>query len=158
MAAEISTDPIHSKAIPDLINKLLQERQEMLVLFNRLAATRVASPRNGQKPALKKFCELLVDYIALGHFEVYQCIEDHAGDSKRCQQVKRLAQEFYPMIAETTEAAIAFSDHYTSLKQVSDALYADLSKLGEHLATRIELEDRLINAVEQQPKLSTLLQ
>ncbi|MEZ5584597.1 MAG: Rsd/AlgQ family anti-sigma factor [Candidatus Competibacteraceae bacterium] len=156
MVAEISTDPIHSKAIPDLINKLLQERQAVLVLFNRLAAMQATPPRNGRQPALQKFCELLVDYVALGHFEVYQCLEDQAGHSRHCQRVKRLAREFYPLIAETTEAAIAFNDLYASTERQPDTLYADLSRLGEHLATRIELEDRLINAVEQLPPEITL--
>jgi regulator of sigma D len=156
MAAEISTDPIHSKAIPDLINKLLQERQDMLVLFNRLAGMKTASAPNGQKPVLEKFCELLVDYIALGHFEVYQCLEDHAGDTEHCQRLKRLARELYPLIAETTQAAIAFNDHYASLAQESDTLYADLSQLGEHLATRIELEDRLISVVKQRAAATPL--
>ncbi|NJN48241.1 MAG: sigma D regulator [Candidatus Competibacteraceae bacterium] len=99
-----------------------------------------------------------MDYIALGHFEVYQCLEDHAGESKKCQRVRRLAKEFYPMIAETTEAAIAFNDHYASPGQETDTLYADLSQLGEQLATRIELEDRLINAVGYPTNTETLLQ
>jgi regulator of sigma D len=147
----MSIDPIHSKAIPDLINKLLRERQEVLVLFNRLAAAKLEVTRDEVDPLLRRFCQVLVDYAALGHFEVYQCFEDLAQDTARCRKIKRLARELYPRIAATTQRAIAFNDRYDTPQQPLTAFREDLSSLGEQLATRIELEDRLIAAVNQQP-------
>lgn len=148
MVAEAQVDHIHSKALPDLIVKLLAERQEMLVLFNRLAEVKPFSRTAQAQTLLQRFCQVLMDYVALGHFEVYQCIEDGAGDSERCRRIKALARELYPRIAETTESAVGFNDRYDYTRGgPTHSLNGDLSRLGEELATRIELEDRLIAAI-----------
>lgn len=149
MATVMSNDPIHSKALPDLINKLLRERQDVLVLFNRLAATKPDLPHDEVYRLLRRFCQVLVDYVAFGHFEVYQCFEDHAGDTAHCLKIKRLARDLYPRIDKSTQQAIAFNDEYDLPQHTLVTLREDLSALGEQLATRIELEDRLIAAVNQ---------
>ncbi len=38
MNAAIVVDSLHSKALPDLVRKLLAARQQSLVLYNKLAA------------------------------------------------------------------------------------------------------------------------
>ncbi|NJN48242.1 MAG: hypothetical protein HC808_19145 [Candidatus Competibacteraceae bacterium] len=68
MAVEISTDPVHSKAIPDLINKLLHERQDMLVLFNRLAAMQVASPPQRAETGAEKILRTVSGLHCAGAF------------------------------------------------------------------------------------------
>lgn len=149
MVAQMQSDPVHSKALPDLIGKLLAERQEILVLLNRLAGLKSYDHEvvAEAQPLLQRFCQVLVDYVALGHFEVYQCFEDHVGDTAHCRLIKRLARELYPRIHETTRVAIDFNDRYDSQEQAWGVLCEDLSRLGEQLATRIELEDRLITAI-----------
>jgi regulator of sigma D len=149
MTAEVQFDPIHSKAMPDLISKLLAERQEMLVLFNRLAELKPYTSCPPVQSLLQRFCQVLMDYIALGHFEVYQCLEDNTRDTERCRRVKRLARELYPRIAGTTQAAVEFNDRYDCEEhcKVLNTLDEDLSRLGEQLAERIELEDRLITTM-----------
>lgn len=145
-----SADPIHSKAMPDLIAKMLAERQEMLVLFNQFVELKPYTSVAAVQPLLPRFCQVLVDYVALGHFEVYQCLEENAGNTEHCRRVKQLAQELYPHIAATTQAALEFNDRYDCEDhcEVLDTLCEDLSRLGEQLATRIELEDRLITAIK----------
>lgn len=149
MSAQPRSDGVHSKSIPDLIAKLLAERQEMLVLLTRLAELKPYRESKRVQPVLQRFCQVLVDYVALGHFEVYQCLDESAAASAHCRRVKALARELYPRIAETTERAIAFNDRYDTAEhcRALDGLCADLSGLGEHLANRIELEDRLIAAI-----------
>jgi len=143
------TDTVHSKAVPDLIAKMLTERQEMLVLFNRLASHKPYTSATPVQPLLKRFCQVLMDYIALGHFEVYQCIETDCGEDKTAQGLHRLSQDLYPQISQTTEVAVAFNDRYENEQDCRDLghLDDDLSGLGERLADRIELEDRLISAI-----------
>lgn len=156
MATAIEADPIHSKETPALIAKLLAKRQETLVLYNRLAALKSDTEASGIQPLLQKFCQALVDYVALWHFEVSECFERNATDTKCCRRVKQLAREFYPQISATTEAAIGFNDQHEgdqSNDQALEELRAELSQLGECLATRIDLEDRLI-AVIQSPALA----
>lgn len=151
MATAVKADPIHSKTAPALIGKLLAKRQETLVFYNRLAGLRSAPVPNTFQPLLQQFCQALVDYVALWHFEVYECLEENASDMACCQYIKQLARELCPQIARTTQAAIDFNDRHdgnqTELEKI-DSLRTELSQLGEHLATRIELEDQLIDAIQ----------
>jgi regulator of sigma D len=154
MSVKAQSDPVHSKAVPDLLAKLLVERQEMLVLFNRLVVRKPYAAIAALRPLLQRFCQVLVDYIALGHFEVFECLEDDAGDTKCFRRIKRLAKELYPRIAVTTQLALDFNDRYDFKKRCEtlDTLYSDLSRLGEQLAIRIELEDRLLSAIKSPSK------
>ena len=91
---------------------------------------------------LTEFSQLLVDYISLGHFGIYERLL--AGNERR-SAVLSLAQDIYPELSKTTDAAIAFNDKYENSAQTLENgdLQQDLSILGENLALRIDLEDRL---------------
>jgi regulator of sigma D len=95
---------------------------------------------------MPEFCELLVDYIASAHFGLYQRLS--VGRERR-RAVVDLAMEIYPGIDRTTQIALAFNDKYGGVTLSGDltALHRDLSHLGEILASRIDLEDRLITAM-----------
>lgn len=149
MSIDARLDPLHSKTVSALVAKMLAERQEVLVLFNRLAKLKPYTDPQPVQPLLQQFCQVLMDYLALGHFEVYQCLEDCTTDVRRNCHFKHLTTDLYPLITTTTEAAVAFNDRYDSESHCQDlrTLDADLSRLGEHLADRIELEDRLIAAM-----------
>ncbi len=132
----------------EMVNNWLSERQEMLVLYCKLAGIEAFDPDKPEKQLLKDFCQLLVDYVAYGHFEVYDRIT--AGDERR-SEVARVAKEAYPTIAAITEKVVAFNDKYDLSDHVQplDDLNDDLSDLGEALALRIELEDKLVKALLQ---------
>jgi regulator of sigma D len=127
----------------DLIDKLLKERQEMLVLFCQVAGLEPYHRSTSLDAALQTFCQVLIDYTAFGHFEVFGRISD--GNERRTGVV-RVAEEIYPDFVIASEAAVAFNDKYDvsdhALKL--DHLPEDLSRLGEELAVRIELEDQLV--------------
>jgi regulator of sigma D len=130
----------------DLIGKLYKERQDMLVNFCGVAGLDPYSPDKPTKENLQEFCEVMVDYLALGHFEVYQHIASH---TERRQEIAEAADLLYPKIAEASTNAIAFNDKYDSGQEnlSLDELNQDLSLLGETLAARIELEDELIDVM-----------
>jgi regulator of sigma D len=91
---------------------------------------------------------VLVDYSAFGHFEIYERIVKDGGKGG---PVVEVAREVYPRIAETSEIAVEFNDKYDAADHQLDMqdLDGDLSRLGEELAVRIEMEDRIINAFRQ---------
>lgn len=128
-----------------MVEKLLAERQQLLVLFCKLAGLQ-PQPEGPREDDLQKFCELLVDYSALCHFEVYERINE--GRERRTK-VMAVANEVYSRIAEASEVAVEFNDKYDSADHQLDLqrLDADLGKLGEELAVRIEMEDRIIDAL-----------
>lgn len=148
MNATISADPVHSKTLPDLVTKLLAARQESLVLFHKLAALKPFAPAAPAQHLLQRFRQTLVDYLALGPFEVYQALEEQPADSPY-RQARELARRLYAPIARTTQAALDFHDRYDGdLSGPALAeLDAELSRLGEQLAVRIALEDRIMAAV-----------
>ena len=127
----------------EMINKLLVERQEVLVLFCRVAGLEPYSREESLDNELQSFCQILVDYTAFGHFEVFGHISE--GKERR-KSVLRVAEEIYPDFVEASEAAVNFNDKYDLSDHALnyDHLAEDLSQLGEELASRIELEDRLI--------------
>jgi len=129
----------------EMVDKLLIERQEMLALFCQVAGLEPYTPGEMNQRKLRRFCQVLMDYMAFGHFEILARIS--RGEEKRSSVVK-VAEEVYEKILEATEYAVAFNDKYDSptddeCKQVQN----DLSILGEELAARIELEDRLVAAM-----------
>ncbi len=128
------------------IDGLLATRQNMWVLYERLAGV---PPYKEQEPQLlQSFVQVLVDYIASAHFSLYERIVNR---EERRQAIVQLAEELYPRIAAVTEAAVAFNDKYdgVTLDSVTEELAGHLSMLGEGLAERIELEDRLISAMRK---------
>lgn len=134
------------------LKNLVNDRTEMLSQYCLLAGTgethdTASQELDSDNALLQEFCENLIDYLAKGHFELYQRIND--GEERR-QDIIDLAREFYPRIAETTNYAVDFNDEYDkSLKKPGtfDHYGERLSKLGEELAIRFELEDKLINSL-----------
>lgn len=139
----------------DLVAKMVAERTEMLVLFCRLAGVE-PSPTDSNGPLsnkavqklLQEFCQILVDYVAAGHFTLYERI---ASGAERRREVAALAEQSYARIADSTELALAFNDKYDCGDHCDalNDLHQDLDRLGEDLAGRIELEDKIIKALGQ---------
>lgn len=129
-----------------MVSKLLAERQQMLSLYGRVAGLSSNDDKEPSVELLQEFCQVLVDYSAFGHFEIYERI---VGGRERRQRVIDVAERAYPRIAEASEVAVEFNDKYdASDHQLSyDRLHHDLSVLGEELAVRIEMEDQIISAL-----------
>lgn len=133
----------------NLVEKLTAERAEVLTLFCKVAGLEPFKGNQATKyspEVLQAFCQLLVDYIAAGHFSLYERIVNGA---ERRRNIAKLAEELYPRIAGTTEAALSFNDKYDTEEQRDEApdLEQDLSRLGEQLELRMELEDQLLKAL-----------
>lgn len=126
-----------------MIDNLLAERKEVLILYSRVAGLQPFDEEDDDSNVLRQFIQLLVDYIAAAHFGLYERI---VSGKERRQGVVKLAEQLYPRIAECTDVVVAFNDRYDAADAVAagDGLSRDLSRLGEHLAERIELEDKLI--------------
>ena len=130
-----------------IVQELLDERQQLWKLFQALEQDAV-----GHRPALetrlREFSQVLVDYISLGHFEVYPRLTEAPV---RLAQVQALANTLYPQFTEATDAALDFNDRYEKLAGAALAatLPSDLARLGEALTLRFSLEDQLIGAMSR---------
>ncbi len=140
MSAEKSVE--RRSRTSQLIEHIVEERQELLICLNKVAGLEPFKDEHPVRDLLQEFCEVLVDYVAAGHFELYEQIE--AGTERR-RQVVDVAEGLYAEFVESTESAIWFNDRFEpgfpaeNLKDVA----GELSALGEQLANRMELEDRL---------------
>jgi regulator of sigma D len=130
-------------AVEGLLQTWLRERRDILVRYAALAATldHTDDPEALQS-GLRGLCQILVDYVSLGHFEVfYELIREAEAFADGSG---KLASDLIPRIGDTTEVILGFDEKYP-LPEGSSADYtADLSLLGEILETRFELEDSLI--------------
>lgn len=128
------------------LESLVHSRTETLSLLTELAGRQPFSPEPGVEKALRRFCETLIDYTASAHFQLYRYLADNR---ERRESVLAVADKIYPRIVETTDVILRFNDKYEamSLDNSVEFLAVDLSNLGECLAERIQLEDRIIDAM-----------
>jgi regulator of sigma D len=126
------------------IDDLVESRTGALALYSELAARQPFKPEQDTQRLLQTFCESLIDYTASAHFQLYRHIDE---DRERRQPIQAIADEVYPNISEITQQILDFNDKYDCEDHCGDFshLATDLSTLGEKLADRIELEDRLIS-------------
>lgn len=124
-----------------LINNMLDERKQLLALLMQLSELDGDNPDESDGELVQEFCQVLVDYIAAGHFGLYQRI---ASGTERRREVVQLSKSIYRDIEKTTQAALDFNEKYDIENRNLSGLPRDLSSLGEQLTTRIELEDQLI--------------
>lgn len=136
--------------VDEMLSRWLQERQELIGHFVATKELKTSPTQNktsqgktGQR--LEQFCEVLVDYVSAGHFEIYDKLICEAQDFDDTDSI-RLAQALYPKIGSTTELALEFNDRYENSVK-SDSLDLDLAAVGDVLATRFALEDRLIEDI-----------
>ena len=130
-----------------LIAKLQKERQEVLSLYYKFTVLKPFIANDAVKSLLTQFSQILVDYVSLGHFGVYERV---LSGNERRSRVLSVANEIYPEFSATTDAAISFNDKYDNIEKIEifADLEQDLSVLGESLAKRIDLEDRLCEVMK----------
>lgn len=128
------------------IDHLVESRTGALSLYSKLASKQPFQPEHDTQILLQNFCESLIDYTATAHFQLYRHIDE---DRERRQPVREIADEIYPSISDITQKILDFNDKYDCEDHCADFshLAEDLSDLGEKLADRIELEDRLIETM-----------
>lgn len=147
IAEKISAEENRRTRQTDTINNLLHERQQVLVSMCELAELESGDvPPETVIHNLRGFNQQLVDYTALGHFEIYERIID--GKERR-GNIKMVADRVYPSISGTTQIFVEFNDKYDGVDEPESLgdLYSDLSSIGEAMADRIESEDMLLREI-----------
>ena len=129
--------------VSEIIDGWLEERQELISQFVHIPEHHINEELNNR---VQGFCQVLMDYLSSGHFEVYEqlLIEGSDFDDGSLEE----AQKLLPKIQISTDIALDFNDDYSSLvnptvQQIRD--FAErLSLLGESLEDRFESEDEMI--------------
>lgn len=140
--------------LQNTIDSLIKLRQDVIVSYCKLSGVSSFEQRDLETHSvnpkqLRRFCQIMVDYTAMGHFEVYQRIIE--GKERRVA-VKVTSDKVYPAIAETTDFLVDFNDKYDAFEGSADdieMLSNDISRLGQIIAIRGELEDQILDALQE---------
>lgn len=136
--------------VSDIIDKWLSERRELIASYCSLAGLPPYEKDKGCLPSaedVRRFCQVLVDYLSAGHFEIYDNIVSECAKSSEAS--KKLADNLWPKINQTTDWALSFDDKYAEIAADGnwDGFDKDLSSLGQALEDRFGYEDELIHAL-----------
>ena len=134
------------EAVESVLQGWLKERRELLVKYTAIAATLDrCAPNSTINAGIERLCQLLVDYVSAGHFEVYYALQREAEAFRDGSE--EIASDLIPRIGDTTEVILGFEEKYPSKDSAN--LEADLSLLGEVLESRFALEDQMIAALHR---------
>ena len=155
MSTDGQTLEQHWGNVTEILDRWLIERRELLVKYGELGEIKTfdgANVSHGSK--LQAFCQLLVDYVSTGHFEIF---EQLAGEGKAFSDRDGLKEgaDLMEKIQPSTELILDFNDKYLATDDL-EAVSQDLSNIGEALAQRFESEDTMI-AVLQDAHLEQLI-
>ncbi|MDO3388682.1 sigma D regulator [Gilvimarinus sp. SDUM040013] len=127
--------------VSQIVDRWLAERQQMLVKYCALSDTKDADD-TARGTKLRAMCEIMVDYVSAGHFEVYDQLLKEGQDFGDADAVKAGA-ELFTKVDATTEEVLDFNDKYQEIDDLT-TLDIDLSRLGEVLEARFSAEDQMI--------------
>ena len=138
----------HWFGVSKILDNWLQQRQKLIVDFCTISGVYDSNLVAGRDTVknIKEFCEIMVDYISAGHFEVYDHLIQEA-EALNDSSALDLAKKIYPELSKTTDIALSFNDKFDGVfsnEDITPNLAHELSHLGESLVTRFELEDTLI--------------
>lgn len=137
--------------IETLVKAWLDERQQLIVLLCTLQGIRGLGSQQPQHKQLQQFCELLMDYISAGYFEVYRELVNEARHFHR--ENPALTQHILLQLDESTDEALAFNADFENPgtnAQLKAQLPQRISHLMQTLEERFALEDQLILSIHQQ--------
>ncbi len=132
-----------------MISRWLKERQELIVLYCKVDGLKEFS--NQDTPIsirVQALCDVLIDYVSAGHFEIYQILMKEAEQFN--EDYQQTIDRILPLIQQSTELALDFNDRYSAaeLEQEDlEKLARDLNELGEKMVERFDLEDKLIDSL-----------
>ena len=137
--------------VNQIIDRWLQERQDMLVQYCALSGLDQAATNDqarGEK--LRELCQILVDYVSAGHFEIYDQLIKEGRDFEDDDALKE-AGKLFSIVDGTTEQILDFNDKYLETDDLA-SIDSDLSRLGETLEVRFTAEDRMISVLHTSQK------
>lgn len=139
-----SQDPNQQhQVVEELLTRWLRERREVLGKYTEIAVGVTGMlDAGGLQERQRQLCQVLVDYVSAGHFEVFHELVAEAESFEDGSSA--LATRVMPAIADTTEMIMAYDEKYANRDGVDAKLKRDLSSLGEALESRFALEDQLI--------------
>ena len=89
---------------------MLAKRNQLLSFLIECSAFKSGNTADLDREVLNEFCQILVDYIASGHFGLYERIVE---GTERRRGVADLTVKLYPLVDETTQIALPLMKNTT---------------------------------------------
>ncbi len=134
------------KEVESLISRWKQQRSAIHDNLEESLYSDHALQVDVQDFPIEDFCESLMDYISAGHFEVYETLLHESV--AELEENRKLLEEIYHSIENTTDLALSFNDKYKGElvhSSEDEALPKDLMALDNALTIRFALEDQLLD-------------
>lgn len=135
----------HHRRVEALVQRWLEERRALLAEWAALQGAQdsgvTADELSGR---LEAFCEILMDYVSAGHFEIY---DELLGEFERYDALSPAdGQALLERVQSTTDAVIRFNDLCEDPRRPETlaVLSHELPILALELESRFQTEDRLI--------------
>ena len=149
MASDDQNLQSHWNDTSALVERWIEDRRELLVEYCDLTEiTDFSDAALNHEEKLEKFCELMVDYVSVGHFEIFIKLNESATLFANNEGIE-LSQPLLAKIQITTDQILNFNDKYTTTKDL-ETLIIDLASLGEVFVQRFADEDRLIDVLHSE--------
>lgn len=135
----------HRQRVDALVQRWLAERQSLIVQMIELGGGSSPGATASSLPErVQAFCEILMDYVSAGHFEVYD--ELLAEVEKQGSECLADSQALLQRLQPTTDAVIRFNDIYEDPRDTEALAWLshELSILGPELENRFAIEDRML--------------
>lgn len=136
-------------SVDKLIRHWLKERQQLIVLYCKVDGLKEFSLQETPiSVKVQALCEVLIDYVSAGHFEIYDRLMKEAEEFN--EDYQQVVNRLLPLIQHSTELALEFNDRYGSVELCEKSmpmLAKDLNSLGVVMVERFELEDQLIESL-----------
>jgi regulator of sigma D len=141
------TESVAMLLAKDKRKQLLTERKVLLSSYCKLSSFKESDAGGSMNAQVTVFCQILMNYAALGHFEIFERISD--GKERR-SNIKKIADLLYPLIVKTTDFFVEFNDKYAGNKEIEILLLIeDVSSLGKLINDRLGYEDQLLKSMWQ---------
>jgi|GEM_PF-2943618 len=125
---------------------LIESRTQALALYNDVMSYQPFDDSSTFREILEDLCELLVDYSGKVHFNLLNNIQDEYDLD---ESILSITADISTQLVDNTQRILDFHDLYNSDVQEShmEKLSQSLSDLGEIIADRIALEDKVISII-----------
>jgi len=125
-------------------------RQLLLRAYCQLSRCTTKAATKPSQKNVEAFCQLLIDYASFGHFCIYERLVNMLNS---VGAVDQHIDELLSELKDTTKMLLDFNDlHETDHYLVEEARYTRLlSKVGEVIAERLDLEDNLVASANVAP-------
>jgi regulator of sigma D len=144
---DIATHKYQDSYLDDAIRSFITNRMNLLGLLQQVPEL-FTDDKLTDRAVREKICGALVDYVSMGHFELYEKLLNTSA--KDLHNARSLAQGLFPLMLRGTERVLMFNDVYTNsetdnIRPLNFAI--SLYEIGDVLAQRFAAEDQILKSI-----------